>query len=109
MTAFRVLFDLVLAAPIVWYAILYTRAFRAAEGSTWDRVLAAAKGSATIFWAQAVIFATALVNGIGNLSDAIDPGIGEQIKSYLPSEYVAGFVMLTMFITIVARLRTLVR
>jgi hypothetical protein len=49
------------------------------------------------------------VNGVAYLANALDVGTVEQVKVYLPAEYVAGFLVAVSVVTIVARLRSMGR
>jgi hypothetical protein len=97
-------FMLVVAGWIVW---TFSREYKEAKGTMWERALEASWDSATILWSKIVIIATVFVNGVAYLASAMDSGTVEQIKFYLPAEYVAGFMVLVMLITIIARIRSL--
>lgn len=97
-------FMLGVAGYIVW---TFSREYKEAKGTMWERALEASWDSATILWSKVVIVATVFVNGVAYLASALDAGTVEQIKLYLPVEYVAGFMVVVMLITIVARIRSL--
>ncbi len=99
--------NILLLAVFCWLGVNFWRGYAAAQGTRWQRILAASKSSATIAWAQLVILATALINSAAFLSDFLSAGAGEQIKTMIPAEYVAAFVVFTMAVSILARLRSL--
>lgn len=98
------IFMLAAAGWIVW---TFSREYKEAKGTIWERALEASRDSATILWSKLVIVATVFVNGVAYLASAMDSGTVEQIKLYLPAEYVAGFIVAVMLITIIARLRSM--
>lgn len=97
-------FLLAVAAYIVW---TFSREYKEAQGTTWERALEASRDSAVILGSKLVIVGTVFVNGVVYLAQALDTGTVEQIKVYLPAEYVAGFIVVVMIITIIARLRSM--
>lgn len=97
-------FLLAVGTYIVW---TFSREYREAKGTMWERALEASRDSAIILWSKLVIVGTVFVNGVAYLASALDVGTVEQIKVYLPVEYVTGFIVVVMIITIVARLRSM--
>jgi len=97
-------FMLAVAGWIVW---TFSREYQEAKGTMWERALEASRDSATILWSKVVIVATVFVNGVAYLASVLDMGTVEQIKLYLPAEYIAGFMVAIMLVTIIARLRSL--
>jgi hypothetical protein len=97
-------FLLACASYIVW---TFSREYKEAKGTVYERAIEASRDSLVILWSKMVIVGAVLVNGIAYLANALDVGTVEQIKLYLPAEYVTGFVVVVMIVTIIARLRTL--
>lgn len=98
------LFMLAVAGWIVW---TFSREYKEAKGTMWERALEASWDSATILWSKLLIVGSVFVNGVAYLASALDAGTVEQIRVYLPVEYVTGFLVLVAIVTIVARLRSL--
>ena len=92
------------AGYVVW---TFSREYKEAQGTMWERALEASRDSATILWSKLLIVGSVFVNGVAYLASALDAGTVEQIKVYLPVEYVTGFLVLVAIVTIVARLRSL--
>lgn len=97
-------FMLSAAAYIVW---TFSREYKEARGTMWERAIEASRDSATILWSKLLIVGSVFVNGVVYLASAFDAGTVEQIRVYLPVEYVTGFLVAIAIITIIARLRSL--
>lgn len=97
---------LAMGVYIIW---TFSREYKEAKGTVWERSLEASRDSAVVLWSRLVIVGTVFVNGVAYIASALDTGTVEQIKLYLPAEYVAGFIVAVMVVTIVARLRTLIQ
>lgn len=97
-------FMLAVAGYIVW---TFSREYKEAKGTMWERALEASRDSATILWSKLLIVGSVFVNGVAYMANALDVGTVEQIKVYLPVEYVTGFLVVVSIITIIARLRSL--
>lgn len=102
-----VIINVFVALASLWVGATFAVSYYKSEGSWWQRLLAASRESATILWNKAVILATGLITGVATLADKLDPGTAEQIKTILPPNWVAGFMVAVAVISIVARLRTL--
>ena len=92
----------------IYIAFTFIREYREARGSTWQRMLEAARDSATIMVQQITI----LISGIGSIAALLGewldmPGLKETVQSALKPEYVVGFIVITALVSWFARKRTL--
>lgn len=95
-------------AIIAYFGFTFYKALRDASGSTWQRVIAAAQGSATILWARFVALVGLATGGLASAADYLgDPSIGSAIQTYGKPQYVAAALVLIAVITTWARKRTL--
>lgn len=86
---------------------VYTR-YRRTTGTTWERLLATAKGSATIFMQYLVIIGSAAISGISYLAEVVNmPEVRDWIQSSLKPEYVGAALAAIAVVTIASRLRTI--
>lgn len=86
----------------------FVRDYSAAEGSAWERLLAAGKGSATIAWSRFSAIVAAMAGTLSGLADWLNaPGVSEAIQSCLKPEWVALYVLGVALIAELARRRTL--
>jgi hypothetical protein len=92
-----------------YVGVTFVREYREAKGTVLERALEASRDSATLLWSKLVIMGAVFVNGVAYLANALDVGTVEQVKVYLPAEYVAGFLVAVSVVTIVARLRSMGR
>jgi hypothetical protein len=93
---------------LVWIGYNAVKKFRAAEGTTWERLLAGFKDSATILVAGATYVAGALIDVIGNAATALNqPEIAEIVKTQIPVQWAGYGMMALAAIVFIARLRSL--
>ena len=91
---------------VAYFGWTFYKGYRAATGSVPARIIAAAKGSATILWAQFCALVGLATSGLVNLSDLLgDPSVGQAIQTYLKPQYVAAALVVISGITIWARTR----
>jgi len=108
MQTVRFLIVVALVALALYTAFDLYRRYRMTPGSPWQRLVAAARDSATILWQRFVIIVTGLVGSLGEVADWFnEPALKDAIQAALQPEYVAIFTVLVAFITIAARKRTL--
>lgn len=99
---------LVFLAVIGYYAYLMVPAYRAATGTTWQKLLAAGESSATKLWSRIVQIFAAILGVVASCADFLNaPQVADAIHQYLKPEYVAGAFVVIMAITTLARNRTL--
>jgi hypothetical protein len=99
---------LIVLAIVGYVVVDFVREWRKAEGSLWDRLVAAGKGSATILWARFTIIVGALADLLVEVADWLNaPGVADGIKMVLQPEYVGAFIVAVALISEVARRRTL--
>ena len=98
---------IIIAVPAyMMFAIV--RSYRTATGSTWQRVVAAFRGSASIFWARLNALSVAAIGAVGEIAAyAGAPGIKEAIAPYLAPEYMTAYVIFVLIGSEIARRRTL--
>ena len=93
---------------IVYFGWTFYSTYKAATGSTFERAVAAAKGSATILWARFVALVGLATGGLASGADLLgDPSVGQAIQAYAKPQYVAGALVLIAVVTTWARKRTL--
>lgn len=78
------------------------------KATPWNRLLFVAKDSATILWSYVMIFSVTLVEYVLKLADTIgDPQLSALLQQYLTPNIVGALLIGSMFVTILARGRTL--
>lgn len=98
--------DVILAGLLGFYVYEFAIGYKEAKGTTWQRVLAGAKGSATILWARFVQAVTASVTLLVSLADLLNaPQVGQAIQQYAKPQYVAAIFVGIAIITEIARRR----
>lgn len=109
MLAFRVIVGIGLFAIFAYVAVIFVMDFMGETGATtWQRLLAAGKNSATILWARFTLMVSSLSGALVALASYLgEPSVGDAIKTALQPQYVLGFVILSAVITEWARRRTL--
>ena len=83
--------------------------YRKAPGTTWQRLLAAGRESATILWGKFCILLSGLLASLDSLADLLHM---PELKSYFETalgnpKAVAGIMLAVSVVTIYARRRTL--
>lgn len=106
------MFGLIFNAAVLVLAafVIYTlgSGFRAATGTVWERLLAAAQGSATILWARFSMLVGALATVLVEAADWLNaPGVADGIKAVMQPSYVAFFIIAMAVMSELARRRTL--
>ena len=105
----RLIFAVGFAIVAVYVAYdIYSR-YRTATGSTWDRLLAAAKDSATMLFGKFTIILAGIVGALNDFLDAIGQS---QLKEYVDAalgnpKAVAGVMIGIAVVSMAARMRTL--
>jgi hypothetical protein len=100
--------DLILFAALVYVVFDFVRAWRAASGTVWQRLLATGRHSATILWQRFIIALAGFADALVWLADLLQaPGVAEPIKSVLQPQYVAVLVVAVAIVGELARRRTL--
>lgn len=104
----RTVLDLIVAAIVAYVAYNFITEYAKATGTTWQRLLSSAQGSATILWQKFVIVVTGVTGALVYCADFVgEPGVGDAIKGALQPEYVALASIAIAFISWWARKRTL--
>jgi len=99
---------LALLATVAYFAVTMALAYRSASGTTWARLIAAAKGSATILWARFVAAITMLATAGVELATTLDaPSVAQAIQSFVQPQYVSAALVAVAVISELARKRTL--
>lgn len=102
-------FTVAILALAAYVAYTIVGQYRAASGSTWDRLLAAGRQSATILWTKFSVLLAALVSQLDNLADlAGAPEAKTFIDSWIGNPKAVAAIMLGLTaITFLARKRTM--
>jgi hypothetical protein len=109
MTTARILIDLFFLGLLIvvgWHMVIQ---YRKATGSTWERLLAAGKESATILWGKFCMLLSGLIASLDSFADLINmPELKTYIEMALGNPKVVAGVMLALSaVSIYARKRTL--
>lgn len=97
------------AALVGYFVYLFVRGFRDATGTLWERLLGAAKGSASILWAYVLGAAGAILAFAAKVAMFVNlPEVAQFIQVSVPVEYVGGALIAIAVINVLSRLRTLV-
>jgi zinc transporter ZupT len=108
---FTVLVLIATAATFAACATWFVRSYRAATGTTWQRLLVASKDSATILWGYIVGTVGTLITWSSTAADALNlPEVNSFLTTYVaPYPKALGAIVAGIaLVTIVARLRSLV-
>lgn len=99
---------LVLLMLLNWVIYSFFTEYRKAEGTGFERLLNAARGSATMLWSKFCIFVGSLASVAMGAADAFDmPEVKSQIQAYLTPEHTALLLIAVSVVTQWARARTL--
>lgn len=104
----QVIIFLVLTFASSYIVIRMVRYFFLATGSFWQRLLATAKRSFTIFIQFIVLLWSWILGGAGMASDLVNlPQVQDFLRILLKPVYMAGIIACIAALTIFARMRTL--
>ncbi len=83
--------------------------YRVATGSTFQRLLAAARNSATLLWGKFVVFVSLIVGNLDTIATQLGaPEVSTFINTYIGNPKIIAAIMLGISLTsMAARLRTL--
>lgn len=103
------IFSLLPVAILAYVVYDFVKEYAAASGATtWDRLLAAGKGSATILLGRLTAFGAVVVTVLVESADWLGaPGIADTIKAQLTPQMAAVFAIALPFLFEFARRRTL--
>lgn len=102
-----ILTGIVLAVP-AYMAFMVVHGYAMATGTTWERLVAAFKGSASVFWARLNGLSVGAVGLLGYATDLAGlPGVKETIAPFLAPEYMTAYVLFVLIGAEIARRRTL--
>lgn len=105
-----VIFLVVNALLVSGVASIFVMKYRAAVGTTWQRSVIAAHDSAVMLWQYIVLFAADILAWSEKGAEALNlPEVQQFLTAYVTPKMLAGVVAGIAVITIVARLRTLLR
>ncbi len=109
MHTIRIIFDFALIAIIAYIGVTTYLQYRKEVGTTWQRLLATAKDSATILWSKFCILVAAIAGEMDTIATALGaPQVGDFINTWFGNPKVISGIMLAIaLITIKARTRTL--
>jgi hypothetical protein len=98
---------IVLAVP-AYMLFAVVRGYMSASGSTFERLVAAFRGSASIFWARINALSVTAIGAAGELATfAGAPGVKEAIEPWLAPQYMLGYLLFVLIGAEIARRRTL--
>jgi hypothetical protein len=97
----------VFAVP-AYMAFCIIHGYASATGSTWERLVAAFRGSASILWARLNALSVGAIGATGEIATLVGaPGVKEAIQPYLGPEYMTAYVLFVLIGAEIARRRTL--
>ena len=104
----NLILSLIVIAVPAYMLFEVVRGYIVATGTTWERLVASFRSSASIFWARLNALSVAAVGGLGWTADlAGAPGIKEAIQPWLAPEYMTAYVLVVLIGAEIARRRTL--
>lgn len=107
---FHLIFALALLGFVLWFGLVFFMDYRAATGTTWQRLLAAARQSATVLWSKFVMLVSLLIAGLDQIADWLgQPELADKIQAVLNPKLVPFYLIGIAVITIWARKRTLAK
>ena len=102
-----ILTTIVLAVP-AYMAFCVIHGYATATGTTWERLVTAFRGSASIFWARLNALSVAAIGATGELATLVGaPGVKEAIEPYLGPQYMTAYLLFVLIGAEIARRRTL--
>ena len=98
----------VVAAALLYFVWRFVAAYRAAQGSTWDRLLGTSRNSVTILWQYIVAAAALVLTYTAQVADFFNmPEVRDFITKQLSPEMVSVAFLTIAVVGFAARLRTL--
>jgi hypothetical protein len=104
----NVLLTAIVFAVPAYMAFCVIHGYMTSTGTTWERVVSAFSGSATIFWARLNALSIGAIGAVGEVSGLVGaPGVKDAIAPYLGPEYMTAYVLFVLIGAEIARRRTL--
>lgn len=104
----NLLFTALVAAPFVWMSWTTVRGYQAATGSTWARLVAAFRGSASVAWARINTFSAVAVSAFVEVSSWLGvAGVDQVAEKWLSPKLMLAYALAVLFGAEIARRRTL--
>lgn len=101
---FNLIISMVTVALVTFIVYDFVMEFKAATGTTWERLLAAGKQTETILWARFVALVGCLTQLLVQGADWLNaPGVADSIRTVMKPEYVAVYIVAIAFVTEFAR------
>lgn len=98
------IFSLAVAGLLAYIVYDFVAEYRAAAGTTWQRIVAAGKKTETILWARFVALVGCLTDLLVQAADWLNaPGLTDAIREAMQPQYVAGFIIAVALVTEFAR------
>ncbi len=109
MRVLGIMLSLAIRAFVVYVAVTFYLDFRKVPGTTTERLLIAARDSATVLWAKFCILVAGITSQIDNLADLFGaPEAKDFINAWVGNpKMIAALMLAISLITIKARTRTL--
>jgi hypothetical protein len=109
MQTIRLLLSLAFAALAIYVAVTVYLEYLKAQGSTWDRLLCAAKDSATMLWSKFCLLVAGITGSLDSVADLLGaPQMSDFVNKWVGNPKIIALVMLVIsIITMTARKRTL--
>jgi hypothetical protein len=104
----RYTFDIGILAVAAYFAYTVYDGYRDATGTTWQRLLAGARNSATILWAKICLISAGIAGNLDTLADLLGQPDMKQYIAEATGPKTLAIVMLVMAgVSFLARLRRL--
>ena len=106
----KAVITLIILIALAFAAYRVVTSYRAATGTAWQRLYAATRDSATLFWGMMVTAVTAAFNGLMSISDALGaPEVRTFISENFSPQVASGIIVGVVILLSIARLRTLAK
>ena len=105
----KIIVEATLAAIAVYYIVATYLHYRKGVGTQWERLIAAARNSATMLWSKFVLVLSAIVSQLDNLADLLgQPDMKTYIQTLIGNPKIVAVVMaMIAIISMISRARTL--
>lgn len=104
----NLLFTAAVASPLVWMTWTTVSGYIAATGTKWERLVAAFRKSASVFWARLNTLSVVATSAFVEVSSWLGVSGVDQIASqWLTPRFMLGYTLVVLFGAEMARRRTL--
>ena len=110
MTGFQIFLDIMLALLAIYVIVDIIHHLATVQGTWLEKIWAGFRESLTILWSRFVLLVAALADLLVYVADWINaPGMADAIKAVVRPEYIGPLIVFIVFVTELARRRTLTK